>query len=317
MDGLNRLLDVILLASSASGCAAVLAASALKSHPRLLTLAFLLGMFAAEAGLLLATGWRGVPSVVAFIASLIDYAVFPYAFARLACLAGSGEWKGPRAAAYAAYSACCAVLFCAAQAISLGGNVFPTIDFSALRGFLETISSYLLKPAFALGVGFAIVDLVIHVLDCPWPGPRKLLRKTWPLFLGLSLVSLVGAFLGGAGFAYKAIIILGSALTLGESLASMRRERARRTASPASGEPADSPGIARPAESESMEKLGFTGREREAIGLILDGWTYADVARFLSISPTTVKTHVQSCYRKAGAANKLELLRILRRGLPA
>ena len=55
----------------------------------------------------------------------------------------------------------------------------------------------------------------------------------------------------------------------------------------------------------------LTPREREVLLEILHGYTEANVAKRLGISPGTVRTHVKSIYNKTGAANKQDLIRII------
>lgn len=61
----------------------------------------------------------------------------------------------------------------------------------------------------------------------------------------------------------------------------------------------------------ALESCGFTGRERELIPLIVQGLSNEEIGRRLFISPHTVKNHVTSIYRKAGVANRFELLRLV------
>lgn len=58
-------------------------------------------------------------------------------------------------------------------------------------------------------------------------------------------------------------------------------------------------------------RWGLTPRETEAAQAVLDGLTYKDAAAKLSVSPSTVKSHVLSVYQKTGAGNKIELLRMV------
>ena len=51
----------------------------------------------------------------------------------------------------------------------------------------------------------------------------------------------------------------------------------------------------------------LTKREKEVLGLLLDGWRNQDIAERLGLSANTVKNHVYSVYQKTGAANRVEL----------
>jgi DNA-binding CsgD family transcriptional regulator len=264
----------------------------------------------ASGTIALLPGWRASPSryVIASLSSLISYSAFPLVFARLACLSGNGDWRGFRAISYRVYAAASAASLCAIFILMpVLGDRHPGAAATAARAFDAAIA-FALKPAFIASVAFAIVDLVARLLDCPWPRVRSLLKRTWPLFLVLSATSLLNVFIPWAGNAFKLILILGGAMSAAESLAFLRESGLNAKVRP---EPEAKPDEGAGLEA-SMSARGFTGREREVCGLLLDGWTYGDIGRFLSISPTTVKTHVQSAYRRTGAANKLELLRTLK-----
>jgi DNA-binding NarL/FixJ family response regulator len=50
--------------------------------------------------------------------------------------------------------------------------------------------------------------------------------------------------------------------------------------------------------------LAITAREREVLGLLVEGHTIADIARSLGIAFYTVQTHVKSLYRKLDVGSK-------------
>jgi DNA-binding CsgD family transcriptional regulator len=57
---------------------------------------------------------------------------------------------------------------------------------------------------------------------------------------------------------------------------------------------------------------GISEREREIIGLILEGKSHRETATQLNISYNTVKTHIRNIYQKAQTASKLQLLAEIR-----
>jgi DNA-binding CsgD family transcriptional regulator len=61
----------------------------------------------------------------------------------------------------------------------------------------------------------------------------------------------------------------------------------------------------------AIPDFGLTGREREILPLIVEGLSNEEIAGKLFISPHTVKNHVTSIFRKAGVANRFELLKRL------
>ena len=57
----------------------------------------------------------------------------------------------------------------------------------------------------------------------------------------------------------------------------------------------------------SRKHFGLTPREREIIGVILDGCSNAEIAAKFSISEKTVKHHLTNIFDKVGVGNRLEL----------
>jgi DNA-binding CsgD family transcriptional regulator len=75
----------------------------------------------------------------------------------------------------------------------------------------------------------------------------------------------------------------------------------------------------RPAYSEAgrlteffVSRFKITRREREIIGLLLEGASAKDIARRLFISPKTVENHVYNLYQKLGVSNRVQLFRLIR-----
>jgi len=57
----------------------------------------------------------------------------------------------------------------------------------------------------------------------------------------------------------------------------------------------------------------LTARERQALGLLADGASTAEVARRLGVAVNTARNHVQRVLEKLGARSKLEAVAIARR----
>jgi predicted ribosomally synthesized peptide with SipW-like signal peptide len=67
----------------------------------------------------------------------------------------------------------------------------------------------------------------------------------------------------------------------------------------------DAAGDGEPLVSPTHERaLALTAREREALELVRQGLTNAQIARELQISPRTVENHLRAAYRKLGVANR-------------
>ena len=62
---------------------------------------------------------------------------------------------------------------------------------------------------------------------------------------------------------------------------------------------------------EEQRPLGLTRREREILGLVTQGYTNAQVARALWISPATVAKHLENAYAKLGVATRTAAVRMI------
>ena len=51
---------------------------------------------------------------------------------------------------------------------------------------------------------------------------------------------------------------------------------------------------------------GMTPREAEVLGLIAEGLTNAEIAERLYVSPTTVKSHINHAFSKAGIRDRAQ-----------
>jgi DNA-binding NarL/FixJ family response regulator len=60
----------------------------------------------------------------------------------------------------------------------------------------------------------------------------------------------------------------------------------------------------------SAHDFNLSEREIEVLALLVEGWSNAQIAVHLSISPSTVKFHVSSILGKLGAANRAEAVSI-------
>jgi two-component system nitrate/nitrite response regulator NarL len=76
-------------------------------------------------------------------------------------------------------------------------------------------------------------------------------------------------------------------------------------------------GIAREIRLRSGEERPvLTGREREILALTADGHSAPDIAEKLTLSPTTVRTHLQHLYDKLGVSDRAAAVaEAMRRGL--
>jgi len=76
-------------------------------------------------------------------------------------------------------------------------------------------------------------------------------------------------------------------------------------------------GIAREIRLRSGdERPVLTAREREILGMTADGYSAPEIAERLTLSPTTVRTHLQHLYDKLGVSDRAAAVaEAMRRGL--
>lgn len=69
--------------------------------------------------------------------------------------------------------------------------------------------------------------------------------------------------------------------------------------------------------AEGRNGTGLSAREDEVARLYIDGSSYKEIARDLAISPATVRTHLNTIYRKLEVTSRIELLHRLESNEPA
>ena len=66
------------------------------------------------------------------------------------------------------------------------------------------------------------------------------------------------------------------------------------------------PDVTTPTEQKPPETAGLSGRESEVLSLIAKGFSFAEIARLLTMSPHTVTTHVKKIYQKLAVHSRGE-----------
>lgn len=61
-------------------------------------------------------------------------------------------------------------------------------------------------------------------------------------------------------------------------------------------------------EADAAPALKLTDRERQVLGCLAEGQSYADTATSMAISQSTVQTHIRNLYRKLDATSKVTAL---------
>lgn len=62
-----------------------------------------------------------------------------------------------------------------------------------------------------------------------------------------------------------------------------------------------------------LQAYNITARERDVLNLLIEGESYKKIGERLHISLSTVKTHINSLYKKTSTSNKIELISIIRK----
>ncbi len=62
--------------------------------------------------------------------------------------------------------------------------------------------------------------------------------------------------------------------------------------------------------TEPQPLNSLSARERQILGLLIDGHTNKEIARQLDLQEITIKIHLRNVYRKIGAANRAQAVRI-------
>jgi DNA-binding CsgD family transcriptional regulator len=153
------------------------------------------------------------------------------------------------------------------------------------------------------------------------------------LFWGITVLGISIALADKDVAAWWVVLIFGALPLIGlyriaERLAHRRDESSREkdrvvsapgeadSGEPVAGPPSSVPGDITAPPSEPGEPViieDLTNREREVLALLDKGRTNGEIARELYVSTATVKSHVNSIFRKLGARNRTEAVAQARR----
>jgi DNA-binding CsgD family transcriptional regulator len=218
-------------------------------------------------------------------------------FARFACSCAGRPVTGAMRGAFWGFTA--ALFF---VVISLPIFIGPPGRFDMSRGYLASTCYGTAVQAWAIVVILRRRSSLPAIYGGFLP----------PLALALLVLGLlsvandafkIGERLGGAMFPFSPfffILVSASVLVFGARALIEAPSGSSSAALP------DSP----PAEAgrSGLEGLEFSTRERELLPLLLEGLSNEEIAKRLFISHHTVKNHVTAIFRKAGVANRYELL---------
>lgn len=136
-----------------------------------------------------------------------------------------------------------------------------------------------------------------RAMNEPYPLAYALLRQAEALVAAGDLESASAAALEARGLTQ----VMGAQPLLGEIEALIRRARLRIDASTDGAEIA-----AADVTPDQLDRLGLTAREREVLGLVVEGYSNGQIAERLFISRKTASVHVSNILSKLGATTRLE-----------
>jgi two-component system nitrate/nitrite response regulator NarL len=152
-------------------------------------------------------------------------------------------------------------------------------------------------------------DVVLVDLGLPDVGGLELGRTLLELLPDATLLAVTA--LNDPGTVREALVAgfrgyVSKDLPLPRFIESVRAAMAGQVVVPHSSPPV--PAVVRSPEERHAELLGrqLTSREFEVLGLLVEGATTTDMARRLSVSPNTIRTHVQNILDKLQVRSRLE-----------
>jgi DNA-binding CsgD family transcriptional regulator/tetratricopeptide (TPR) repeat protein len=143
-----------------------------------------------------------------------------------------------------------------------------------------------------------------RAMNEPYPLAYALLRHAESL-------TAAGDLEGASAAAREALELaewMGAAPLVDEIQALVRRARLRTDTNGNGAEPSDAD-----AGSDELTRLGLTAREREVLGLVVEGYSNGQIAERLFISRKTASVHVSNILAKLGAATRVEAAAIAHR----
>jgi len=171
-------------------------------------------------------------------------------------------------------------------------------------GVLDVDKGYLSSTVYGiLCLAYATILIVSRRARIP-PPYRAFLPPLFVILLFLGLLSVFndlfhfGVLLHGSNFPFSPFFFI-----LNNVAISILCARELLKAKDGSKAPAEA------TEPGAGLEIGLSMREKELLPLIAEGLSNEEIAARLFISPHTVKNHITSIFRKAGVANRFELLR--------
>ncbi len=145
-----------------------------------------------------------------------------------------------------------------------------------------------------------LMDMVLPMMD--GPTAIRAIRQQFPQVQFIALTSFKGGALIKNALQAGAIGYLLKDITADELAGAIRAAHAGR--STLSAEAAQS--IVQTAHQPLAPGLDLTEREREVLGLMIEGLKNRQIAGRLTLSPSTIKSHVSNILSKLGAASRTE-----------
>ncbi len=145
-----------------------------------------------------------------------------------------------------------------------------------------------------------LMDMIMPGID--GASATSIIRENWPKTQVIALTSFQDTAIvqkalqaGAIGFLYKDVSA--------DDLASAIRAACAGFGMFSPGATRD---VVQPSRTSAEQKYGLTSRELEVLGLMVCGLHNTKIAEKLTVSPSTIKTHVSSILHKIGAVSRAE-----------
>jgi DNA-binding NarL/FixJ family response regulator len=112
---------------------------------------------------------------------------------------------------------------------------------------------------------------------------------------------------GAAGFIAKTVSAVGLVNALRLVLSG---ETCLPAADPQASDPASAPPTWTDTPRRPSPLNGISGRDREILAMVIEGLTNKEIGRRLGLREVTIKTHLRGLYRRIGASNRAQAVRI-------
>src|SRR5262252_8327307 len=182
--------------------------------------------------------------------------------------------------------------------IALYSAIVPWVADVVHGRLLSRLAQVVVGLDAAAALALAAVEALLSF------GARGVIVCEGVLCVGIAAVGMDRQSLSPAGFAWRSLLTCVTLTTLiAASLLMVKRLLSRDAPEPEAG-PADA------ASGDSDRHVHISSREREVLELVSRGWSNRVIAAHLGVSPSTIKSHMESILMRFEARNRAEAVAI-------